>query len=72
MGKLIFALFVLVVGLGVYGAIRRRPNLLPGGFIIDPGAQEILKANTATHNAAEVLLKRRSSRTRSSRRSRPI
>jgi prohibitin 2 len=26
--------------------------------IIDPGAQEILKANTATHNAAEVLLKR--------------
>jgi len=32
MGKLIFALFVLVVGLGVYGAIRRRPNLLPGGF----------------------------------------
>jgi prohibitin 2 len=172
MGKLIFALFVLVVGFGMYGAIRRRPNLLPGGFgelaprtilvvaigvpalvfllsifrvipagqvgvkvlfgqvdpsplreglnvlwnllyeivpmdvrvlkhtarydaaskdlqavhvemvlnyrvvadrapevyrsiglgyssvIIDPGAQEILKANTATHNAAEVLLKR--------------
>jgi len=39
MSKLIFALFVLVVGLGVYGAIRRRPNLLPGGFIIDPGAR---------------------------------
>ena len=172
MGKLIFALFVLVVGIGLYGAIRRRPNLLPEGFgqivprvilalaigvpalifllsifrvipagqvgvkvlfgqvdpaplreglnvlwnplydivpmdvrvqkhtarydaaskdlqavhvemvlnyrvvperapevyrtiglgyssvIIDPGAQEILKANTATHNAAEVLLKR--------------
>jgi len=172
MGKLIFALFVLVVGLGFYGAIRRRRNLLPEGFeqlvprvilavaigvpalvfllsifrvipagqvgvkvlfgqvdpaplreglnvlwnplydivpmdvrvqkhtarydaaskdlqavhvemvlnyrvvperapevyrtiglgyssvIIDPGAQEILKANTATHNAAEVLLKR--------------
>jgi prohibitin 2 len=172
MGKLIFAVFVLVVGLGVYGAIRRRLHLLPSGFgemvprailavaigvpalifllsifrvipagqvgvkvlfgqvdpaplreglnvlwnplyeivpmdvrvlkhtarydaaskdlqavhvemvlnyrvvaerapevyrsiglgyssiIIDPGAQEILKANTATHNAAEVLLKR--------------
>ncbi|MBI2157330.1 MAG: prohibitin family protein [Candidatus Rokubacteria bacterium] len=27
-------------------------------IIIDPGAQEILKANTATHNAAEILLKR--------------
>ena len=170
MGKLIFASLVLVVGLGLYGAIRRRPNLLPEGLgqlvprivlaaaigvpalvfvlsifrvipagqvgvkvlfgqvdavplreglnvlwnplydivpmdvrvqkhtarydaaskdlqavhvvlnyrvvperapevyrtiglgyssvIIDPGAQEILKANTATHNAAEVLLKR--------------
>ena len=172
MGKLIFALLVLVVGLGLYGAIRRRANLLPEGLgqlvprvvlavaigvpalvfvlsifrvipagqvgvkvlfgqvdpvplreglnvlwnplydivpmdvrvqkhsarydaaskdlqavhvemvlnyrvvperapevyrtiglgyssvIIDPGAQEILKANTATHNAAEVLLKR--------------
>jgi regulator of protease activity HflC (stomatin/prohibitin superfamily) len=172
MGKLIFALFVLVVGLGAYGAVRRRLDLLPAGFgamvprailavaigvpalifllsifrvipagqvgvkvlfgqvdpsplreglnvlwnplyeivpmdvrvlkhtarydaaskdlqavhvemvlnyrvvaerapevyrsiglgyssvIIDPGAQEILKANTATHNAAEVLLKR--------------
>jgi SPFH domain / Band 7 family len=32
MGKLIFALFVLVVGIGLYGAIRRRPNLLPEGF----------------------------------------
>src|SRR5262245_1513684 len=29
MGKLIFALLVLVVGLGLYGAIRRRANLLP-------------------------------------------
>ena len=26
--------------------------------IIDPAAQEVLKANTATHNAAEILLKR--------------
>src|SRR5262249_60378728 len=32
MGKLIFALFVLVVGIGLYGAIRRRPGLLPDGF----------------------------------------
>jgi hypothetical protein len=32
MGKLIFALFVLVVGLGAYGAIRRRLHLLPSGF----------------------------------------
>src|SRR5215510_11942594 len=32
MGKLIFALFVRVVGIGLYGAIRRRPNLLPEGF----------------------------------------
>jgi regulator of protease activity HflC (stomatin/prohibitin superfamily) len=28
------------------------------GVIIDPAAQEVLKANTATHNAAEILLKR--------------
>ena len=27
-------------------------------IIIDPAAQEVLKANTATHNAAEILLKR--------------
>src|SRR5262249_51917383 len=26
--------------------------------IIDPAAQEVLKANTATHNAAEILLRR--------------
>ena len=32
MGKLIFALLVLVVGLGLYGAIRRRANLLPEGL----------------------------------------
>src|SRR5262249_13469387 len=32
MGKLIFALFVLVIGIGLYGAIRRRPGLLPDGF----------------------------------------
>jgi prohibitin 2 len=32
MGKLIFALFVLVVGLGAYGTIRRRLQLLPSGF----------------------------------------
>ena len=28
------------------------------GVIIDPAAQEVLKAQTATHNAAEILLKR--------------
>ena len=28
MGKLLFALLVLVVGLALYGAIRRRANLL--------------------------------------------
>jgi prohibitin 2 len=28
------------------------------GVIIDPAAQEVLKANTATHNAAEILLRR--------------
>ena len=29
MGKLIFALFVLVVGIGLYGAIRRCPISCP-------------------------------------------
>lgn len=29
-----------------------------GGVIVEPAAQEVLKANTATHNAAEILLKR--------------
>jgi regulator of protease activity HflC (stomatin/prohibitin superfamily) len=48
--------------------LSRRPGARARGYrtiglayssvIIDPGAQEILKANTATHNAAEVLLKR--------------
>jgi regulator of protease activity HflC (stomatin/prohibitin superfamily) len=28
------------------------------GVIIDPAAQEVLKSNTATHNAAEILVKR--------------
>jgi hypothetical protein len=30
--------------------------------IIDPAAQEVLKANTATHNAAEILLRRLASK----------
>ena len=38
--------------------VYRTIGLGYSSVIIDPGAQEILKANTATHNAAEVLLKR--------------
>jgi len=38
--------------------VYRSIGLGYSGVIIDPGAQEILKANTATHNAAEILLKR--------------
>jgi prohibitin 2 len=38
--------------------VYRTIGLAYSSVIIDPGAQEILKANTATHNAAEVLLKR--------------
>jgi hypothetical protein len=38
MGKLIFALFVRVVGLGVYSAIRRRANLPPSGLEMVPRA----------------------------------
>jgi regulator of protease activity HflC (stomatin/prohibitin superfamily) len=42
----------------------RAPEVFRGiglnysSVIIDPAAQEVLKANTATHNAAEILLKR--------------
>jgi regulator of protease activity HflC (stomatin/prohibitin superfamily) len=42
----------------------RAPEVFKGiglsysSIIIDPAAQEVLKANTATHNAAEILLKR--------------
>jgi prohibitin 2 len=42
----------------------RAPEVYKGiglaysNVIIDPAAQEVLKANTATHNAAEILLKR--------------
>ena len=42
----------------------RAPEVYKGiglafsGVIIDPAAQEVLKAQTATHNAAEILLKR--------------
>jgi regulator of protease activity HflC (stomatin/prohibitin superfamily) len=38
--------------------VYKSIGLSYSSVIIDPGAQEILKANTATHNAAEVLLKR--------------
>jgi len=38
--------------------VYRSIGLGYSSVIIDPGAQEILKANTATHNAAEILLKR--------------
>jgi regulator of protease activity HflC (stomatin/prohibitin superfamily) len=43
---------------------ERAPEVLSGigpgysGIIIDPAAQEVLKAQTATHNAAEILLRR--------------
>jgi regulator of protease activity HflC (stomatin/prohibitin superfamily) len=42
----------------------RAPEVFKGiglnysSIIIDPAAQEVLKANTAIHNAAEILLKR--------------
>ena len=38
--------------------VYRTIGLGFSGVIIDPAAQEVLKANTATHNAAEILLKR--------------
>jgi regulator of protease activity HflC (stomatin/prohibitin superfamily) len=38
--------------------VYRSIGLGFSGVIIDPAAQEVLKANTATHNAAEILLKR--------------
>jgi regulator of protease activity HflC (stomatin/prohibitin superfamily) len=42
----------------------RAPEVYKGiglgyaGVIVDPAAQEVLKANTATHNAAEILVRR--------------
>jgi regulator of protease activity HflC (stomatin/prohibitin superfamily) len=38
--------------------VYRSIGLDYSGVIIDPAAQEVLKANTATHNAAEILLLR--------------
>jgi regulator of protease activity HflC (stomatin/prohibitin superfamily) len=38
--------------------VYRSIGLNFSGVIIDPAAQEVLKAQTATHNAAEILLKR--------------
>jgi regulator of protease activity HflC (stomatin/prohibitin superfamily) len=38
--------------------VYRTIGLGFSGVIIDPAAQEVLKAQTATHNAAEILLKR--------------
>lgn len=38
--------------------VYRTIGLNFSGVIIDPAAQEVLKAQTATHNAAEILLKR--------------
>jgi len=38
--------------------VYRTVGLSFSSVIIDPAAQEVLKANTATHNAAEILLKR--------------
>jgi regulator of protease activity HflC (stomatin/prohibitin superfamily) len=38
--------------------VYRGIGLNFSGVIIDPAAQEVLKAQTATHNAAEILLKR--------------
>jgi len=38
--------------------VYRSIGLDYSAVIIDPAAQEVLKANTATHNAAEILLRR--------------
>lgn len=38
--------------------VYRTIGLGYSGVIIDPAAQEVLKGQTATHNAAEILLKR--------------
>jgi regulator of protease activity HflC (stomatin/prohibitin superfamily) len=38
--------------------VYRSIGLNFSGVIIDPAAQEVLKAQTATHNAAEILLRR--------------
>jgi regulator of protease activity HflC (stomatin/prohibitin superfamily) len=38
--------------------VYRSIGLTFSSVIIDPAAQEVLKAQTATHNAAEILLKR--------------
>jgi prohibitin 2 len=38
--------------------VYRAIGLDYSSVIIDPAAQEVLKANTATHNAAEILLRR--------------
>jgi regulator of protease activity HflC (stomatin/prohibitin superfamily) len=38
--------------------VYRSIGLNFSGVIIDPAAQEVLKAQTATHNAAEILLQR--------------
>ncbi|HLC43063.1 MAG TPA: prohibitin family protein [Methylomirabilota bacterium] len=38
--------------------VYRSIGLNYSGVIIDPAAQEVLKANTALHNAAEILIKR--------------
>jgi regulator of protease activity HflC (stomatin/prohibitin superfamily) len=38
--------------------VYRSIGLEYSSVIIDPAAQEVLKANTATHNAAEILLRR--------------
>jgi regulator of protease activity HflC (stomatin/prohibitin superfamily) len=38
--------------------VFRSIGLNYSAVIIDPAAQEVLKANTATHNAAEILLRR--------------
>jgi prohibitin 2 len=38
--------------------VYRSIGLEYATVIIDPAAQEVLKANTATHNAAEILLRR--------------
>ncbi|HEV8616228.1 MAG TPA: prohibitin family protein [Methylomirabilota bacterium] len=38
--------------------VYRSLGLGYSNIIIDPGAQEVLKANTALHNAAEILLRR--------------
>jgi regulator of protease activity HflC (stomatin/prohibitin superfamily) len=38
--------------------VYRSIGLNYSGVIIDPAAQEVLKANTALHNAAEILVKR--------------